>query len=68
MAEPASHLLIRDAIMDAIDGMIRDRAARPERLEPGEREAWVAERNRVAEALGQPAFGAADLLVRGTDD
>jgi hypothetical protein len=68
MAEPASRLLIRDAIMDAIDGMIRDRAAGPERLEPGELEAWVAERNRVAEALGRPAFGAADLLVRGTDD
>jgi hypothetical protein len=68
MPEPAPSLLIRDAIMDAIDEMIRSRAAGRDRLEPDELEAWIAERNRIAEALGRPAFEAADLLVRGTDD
>jgi hypothetical protein len=66
--EPDPRLLIRVAIMDAIDAMIRERAARKGGLSPDEVEAFVAERNRVARCLGRPAFDAVELLVGGTDD
>jgi hypothetical protein len=66
--EPDPRLLVKVAIMDAIDAMIRERAARTGGLAPGEVEAFVAERNRVARCLGRPEFDAVELLVGGTDD
>jgi hypothetical protein len=61
-------LLAQDAIMDAIDDMIRARAATRDGGARDELEALLAERNRVARCLGRPEFTAADLLLRGTDD
>ena len=66
--ESDPNLLVRVAIMDAIDAMIRERAARKGSLAPEEVEAYVAERNRVARCLGRPEFDVVELLVGGTDD
>jgi hypothetical protein len=65
--EPDPLLLVRTAIMDAIDAAIRERAGRPE-VEDAFLEALIAERNRVARLLGRPEFSAPDLLARGVDD
>ena len=67
-AEPDLDLLIKVAITDAIDDMIRARAAGKDGLDREEIEAYVAARNRVARFLGRPEFNAAELLVGGTDD
>ena len=61
-------LLAQDAIMEAIDDMIRARAAAHGGGARGELEALLAERNRVARCLGRPEFTSADVLRRGTDD
>lgn len=65
--EPDPLLLARTAIMDAIDAMIRERAAEPEVADTA-LQALIAERNRVARLLGRPEFSAPDLLARGVDD
>jgi hypothetical protein len=61
-------LLAQDAIMDAIDDMIRARAAARDGPDRDEFDALLAERNRVARCLGRAEFTAPDLLLRGTDD
>jgi hypothetical protein len=61
-------LLAQDAIMEAIDDMIRRRAAAHGGSARGGLEVLLAERNRVARCLGRPEFTAADLLLRGIDD
>jgi hypothetical protein len=63
--DPDPAFRIRTAILDAVDGLIRREA---KALRPEELEAFVAERNRVAELLGRPRFTAVDLLVPGRDD
>ncbi len=68
MPEPEMRPLIQDAIMDAVDNMIRARAAARDGADRDELDALVAERNRVARFLGRPEFTAADLLLRGVDD
>ncbi|MFO1073166.1 MAG: hypothetical protein U1E17_10940 [Geminicoccaceae bacterium] len=65
MPEVDPRLLVKVAIMDAIDDLIRAKAAEL----PRERLAvFIEERNRVAELLGRPRFDAVELLVAGTDD
>jgi hypothetical protein len=61
-------LLAQDAIMDAIDDMIRARATARDVADSDELDALLTERNRVARCLGRAEFAAADLLLRGTDD
>lgn len=65
MPEVDPHLTAKVAIMDAIDALIREKAAE---LERPELQALVEERNRVAELLERPAFDAVELLVGGVDD
>jgi hypothetical protein len=65
---PELELLVRTAIMDAIDDMIRERAAGPDRPSHDELAAYIGERNRVAAFLGRPTFDAVGLLRKGTDD
>ena len=61
-------LLAQDAIMDAVDDIIRARAAARDGRDRDELDALLTERNRVARCLGRPEFTSADVLLRGTDD
>ncbi|MEK0083468.1 hypothetical protein [Benzoatithermus flavus] len=65
--EPDPILLARVAIMDAIDAVIRARAAESE-ISDALLAILIDERNRIARLLGRPEFTAPDLLARGVDD
>ena len=65
MPDVDPRLLVKVAIMDAIDDLIRAKAGEL----PRERlDAFIEERNRIAELLNRPRFDAVALLVAGTDD
>ena len=65
--EPDPILLARVAIMDAIDAVIRARAAESE-ISDALLAILIDERHRIARLLGRPEFTAPELLARGVDD
>jgi hypothetical protein len=65
MAEVDPDLMVKTAILDAIDALIRERARE---LDREALDAFVRERNRVADLFGRPRFDAVELLVPGVDD